>query len=159
MSTLTSCKHVEDSRLLVMDNPACNAYCLSNAEGRALAEAAAWARQTLPLSPSHIQAALTAVMYGEVELLTDTEAMVSSGGKASRRKYVVDHDSCTCPEFSTAPEGLCKHRAAVAIAHRAYAIARKLLADPAHLAMFHSGCPSHRPRRRMTYQDGPCWSY
>jgi hypothetical protein len=159
MSMLTSCKHVEDSRLLVMDNPACNDYCLSNAEGRALAEAAEWARQTLPLSPSHIQAALTAVMYGEVEILTDTEAMVSSGGKASRRKYVVDHDSCTCPGFSTALEGLCKHRAAVAIAHRAYAIAHKLLADPAHLAMFHSGCPSHRPRRRMTYQDGPCWSY
>src|SRR4029077_6488625 len=127
MSTLTSCKHVEDSRLLVMGNPACNDYCLSNAEGRALAEAAEWARQTLPLSPSHIQAALTAVMYGEVELLTDTEAMVSSGGKASRGKYVVEHDSCTCPGFSTAPEGLCKHRAAVAIARRAYVIVRKLL--------------------------------
>ena len=144
---------------MVMDNPACNAYCLSNAESRALHEAAAWARQLLPLSPSHIQAALTAVMYGEVELLTDTEATVSSGGKASRRKYVVEHDSCTCPEFNTAPEGWCKHRAAVAIAHRAYAIARKLLADPTHLAMFHSGCPSHRPRRKVTYNDRPCWSY
>jgi len=64
-----------------MDNPACNAYCLSNAEDRALAEAAEWARQTLPLSPSLIQAALAAVMYAEVELLTDTAAVVSRGGK------------------------------------------------------------------------------
>jgi hypothetical protein len=159
MGTLASYTHVEDSRLIIMDNPACNAYCLSSAEGHALHEAAEWARQTLPLSPSHIQAALTAVLYGEVELLTDTEATVSSGGKANRRKYVVDYNSCTCPGFSNAPEGLCKHRAAVAIARRAYVIARKLLADPAHLARLHSGCPSHLPRRKVTHNDRPCWSY
>ena len=159
MSMLASCSQVADSRLLVMDNPACNAYCLSNAEDRALAEAAGWARQTLPLSPSLIQAALAAVMYAEVELLTDTAAVVSSGGKASRRKYVVDHDTCTCPAFSTAPDGLCKHRAAVAIARCAYAITRKLVADPAHMALLHRGCPAHLPRRKVNYNDGPCWSY
>jgi hypothetical protein len=159
MSILASCNQVADSRLLVMANPACHAYCLSNAEDRALAEAAEWARQTLPLFPSHTQAALMAVMYAEVELLTDTVAVVSRGGKASRRKYVVDHDACTCPGFSTAPEGLCKHRAAVAIARRAYAIMRKLLADPAHMGMLHSGCPAHLPRRKVAHTDGPCWSY
>src|SRR5215510_3704708 len=75
--------------------------------------------------------------------------------KASRRKYVVDHDTCTCPGFSTAPEGLCTHRAAVAIARRADASTRKLLADPGHMAMLHRGCPSHLTR----HKDGPCWSY
>jgi hypothetical protein len=159
MSMLASYNQVADARLLVMANPACHAYCLSNAEDRALAEAAEWARQTLPLSPSHIQAALMAVMYAEVELVTGTEARVSRGGKACRIKYVVDHDTCTCPGFSTAPAGWCQHRAAVAIARRAYASTRTLLADPAHMAMLHSGCPSHLPRRRVTHTDGPCWSY
>ena len=67
MNILASGNQIAASRLLVMDKPACHAYCLSNAEDRALAEAAAWASQTLPLSPSHIQAALTAVLYAEVE--------------------------------------------------------------------------------------------
>jgi len=154
MGTLASYTHVEDSRLTILDNPACNAYCLSSAEGHALHKAAEWARQTLPLSPSHIQAALTVVLYGEVELLTDAESTVSSGGKANRIKYIIDQNSCTWPGFSNAPEGLCKYRAAVAIARRAYVIARKLLANPAHLAMLHSGCPSHLPRRKVTYNDG-----
>jgi hypothetical protein len=159
MSILASYNQVADARLLVMANPACHAYCLSNAEDRALAEAAEWARQTFPLSPSDIQAALVAVMYAEVELVIDTVAVVSSGGRASRGKYVVDHDACTCPTFSTTPDGWCQHRAAVAIAHRAYASTRTLLADPAHMAMLHSGCPSHLPRHRVTHTDGPCWSY
>ncbi len=98
-------------------------------------------------------------MYAEVEIVTDTAAVVSSGGQASRRKYVVDHDACSCPGFSTAPEGWCQHRAAVAIARRAYASTRKLLADPAHMAMLHSGCPSHLPRRKVAHTDSPCWSY
>ena len=135
------------------------AYCLRSAEGHALHEAAEWARQTLPLSPSHIQAALTAVLYGEVELLTDTESRVPSGGKANKRRHIVDYNSCTCPGCSNAPARLCKHKAAVAIARRAYVIARKLLADPAHLAMLHSGWSSHLLRRKVTYNDRPCWSY
>ena len=159
METPASWHHIVSSQLLVMAQPACHAYCLSNAEDRALVEAAAWARQTLLLSPSHLQAALVAVMYGEVELLTDTEATVSRGGKGSRRKYVVGRDTCTCPRFNTAPEGLCKHRAAVMIARRASTITRQLLADPAHVAMLHSGCPSHRSLHKVTPKDGPCWSY
>jgi hypothetical protein len=54
MGTPASYTHVEGSRLIIMDNPACNAYCLSSAEDHALHEAAEWARQTLPcLHPTY----------------------------------------------------------------------------------------------------------
>jgi len=91
--------------------------CLSGT----LAEAKAWARETLPLSQRCLHAAIQAIDAGQVQRLTTRYALVSSA--KDRQEYMVVGTTCGCPGFRTAAHGWCRHRVAVAILRHAYALA------------------------------------
>jgi hypothetical protein len=49
------------------------------------------------------------VLAGDVELLPEGKAKVASQSNGTT-KYFVVNGACECPDFSKAPQGMCKHR-------------------------------------------------
>jgi hypothetical protein len=94
-----------------------------------VAELAAKAKETLPdVVNGRVDKAVAIVLAGDVELMSDGRAVVGSQSDAGLH-YVYDGE-CECPD-SDRPEidGWCKHSIAVAIAKRAYPLARKRLQE------------------------------
>jgi hypothetical protein len=83
-----------------------------------VAEVAAQAQAALPSAPGRVEKAEQLVLAGAVTLLADGTATVQSQQDPAT-VYTVRQGHCPCPDFSTAPEGQCKHRIAVWMAKRA----------------------------------------
>src|SRR5499426_4406957 len=139
MSHVLSSNHVAASRLGLIEHPGCQAYCLTRAENKAVAEAYDWARHTFPVSERSLQAALRLVLCGAVDLSPDGTAQVWYHGQRSR-PYFVDTQSCSCAAFSNT-QGFCRHINARNIARYASELAQQYLADPTQVAMLHRDCP------------------
>jgi len=148
MGHVLSSNRVAASRLSLIEHPGCQAYCLTRAENKAVAEAYDWARRTLPVSERSLKAALMLVLCGHVDLSPDGTAQVWYHGQRSR-SYFVDTQSCSCAAFSNT-HGFCKHINARDIARHASALTQQYLSDPAQLAELHQGCchpgPQHHAR-------------
>jgi len=158
MSKRASGDQGADAPLRLIEHPACRAHCIARAENKAVAEAYDWARQTFPVSERSLQAALSLVLCGAVELSPDGTAHVWYHGQRSRT-YFVDTQSCSCAAF-TNTQGFCKHINARNIARYASELVQQYLADPTQVAMLHRDCP--RPLSEQgagrRYTEPLCWS-
>ena len=100
------------------ESPARAAWCA------AVAEVAAKAKAALPVEVNgRIEQAVQIVLAGDVDLLPDGTATVTSQRNGTPESFVVN-GACGCPDASTAPSGWCAHRLSAAIARRAYPLAK-----------------------------------
>jgi hypothetical protein len=74
----------------------------------AVAEIAERAKQTLPECNGRVDSAVKLVLAGDVELLADGRAKVTSQSNGTT-VYVVCNGTCECKDFPKAPSGWCKH--------------------------------------------------
>jgi hypothetical protein len=92
----------------------------------AVAEIAERAKQTLPECHGRVDSAVKLVLAGDVELLADGRAKVTSQSNGTT-VYVVCNGTCECKDFPRAPSGWCKHRIAAGLQKRAQALVQKKL--------------------------------
>jgi hypothetical protein len=147
-----------DAPLRFIEHPACRAHCIARAENKAVAAAYDWARQTFPVSERSLQAALSLVLCGAVELSPDGTAHVWYHGQHSRA-YFVDTQSCSCAAFSNT-QGFCKHINARNIARYASELAQQYLTDPTQVALLHKDCPRPLSEQGAGRRSAEplCWS-
>jgi hypothetical protein len=93
----------------------------------AVAEVAERAKAALPAEVNgRIEQAVAMVLAGEVDLLPDGTATVTSQRDGTMESFVVN-GTCPCPDFAIAPSGWCAHRLSAAIARRAYPLVKRKL--------------------------------
>src|SRR4029434_8860214 len=95
----------------------------------AVAAIADKAKAKLPECNGRVDKAVALVLNGDVELLPDGTAKVTSQSNGTTQ-YVVCNGHCPCKDYERAPHKFCKHRVSAAIARRAQELTRaKLDAD------------------------------
>ena len=104
-----------------------------------------------PACGSRIDRARELVLAGHVELLEDGSARVRSQSDG-QTTYLVVNGTCSCEDFSQAPEGLCKHRVAHRVARRAVQVATQGV--PAPLPVPPTGTPA-LPEPGRPHGTGP----
>src|ERR671937_3168262 len=92
----------------------------------AVSEIAAKAKAALPECNGRIEKAVAIVLNGDVDVLHDGTARVASQSNGQTLYHIV-HGHCDCKDYPNAPQGLCTHRLAHAIAKRAYPLAKAKL--------------------------------
>jgi hypothetical protein len=103
------------------ENPARKAF------REAVEAVTAHAREKLPQAVNgRIDAARKIVLQGDVELLPDDKARVSSQTHGTTTYHIVD-GTCDCRDFAQSPDHWCKHRIAYGIYKRASALAKEQL--------------------------------
>jgi len=85
---------------------------------KAVADVAAKASEKMPESLGRINAAVKLARAGDVDLLPDGGAMVTSRTKAGTEYFVVN-GTCECADFQRAPGNFCAHRLAYGLVVRA----------------------------------------
>ena len=75
----------------------------------AVAEIAEKAKAKLPECNGRVDKAVALVLAGDVELLPDGTATVTSQSNGSSAYHVVN-GHCDCRDYEKAPHNLCKHR-------------------------------------------------
>jgi len=73
---------------------------------------------------SRIKKAEELVLNNDVELLPDGKAKVTRQTNGTTEYFVVN-GTCTCPDFTRAPQGFCKHRIAAGIERRALTLTQR----------------------------------
>jgi hypothetical protein len=96
---------------------------------QAVAEIADKARNKLPECSGRVDSAVKIVLAGDVELLADGTAKVSSQSNGTTAYHIVN-GTCDCKDFPKAPHQFCKHRLSAAIARRAQELVKAKVADP-----------------------------
>jgi hypothetical protein len=76
------------------------------------------AKTALPEANGRIEKAVAIVLAGDITLLDSGKARVASQSNGTV-EYTICNGTCECPDYSRAPQGLCKHRLSVAIYRRA----------------------------------------
>ena len=66
------------------------------------------AKAALPECNGRVEKAVAIVLAGDVELLPDGKAKVTSQSNGIT-KYFVVNGACECPDFPKASQGFCKH--------------------------------------------------
>jgi hypothetical protein len=94
---------------------------------QAVEEVAVHAREKLPQTVNgRIDAAVKIVLQGDVEVLPDDQARISSQSNGTTMYHLVD-GTCDCRDFENAPGSWCKHRIAFGIYKRATTLAKQRL--------------------------------
>src|SRR5262249_1385151 len=75
---------------------------------------------------SRVEKAYAIVLAGDVEVLPDGTARVASQSNGTTQYFVVNGE-CQCKDYPKAPSNWCKHRIAVGLHKRAYALAKQKL--------------------------------
>lgn len=91
-----------------------------------VAEISEKAKAALPECVGRIEKATAIALSGDIELLPEGKAKVSSQSNGTTEYFVVNGE-CSCKDFPKAPNGFCKHRLSVAIYKRAYALTKERL--------------------------------
>src|SRR5215831_271685 len=105
------------------NNPARTAF------RQAVEDVAVHARAKLPQTVNgRVDAAVKIVLQGDVEVLPDDQARISSQSNGTTTYHLVD-GICDCKDFEKAPDHWCKHRIAYGIYKRASALAKHRLAS------------------------------
>jgi len=91
-----------------------------------VAEIGEKAKAALPECVGRVDSAIKIVLNGDVELLPEGKAKVSSQSNGTTEYFVVNGE-CSCKDFPKSPHGFCKHRLSVAIYKRAYALTKERL--------------------------------
>jgi hypothetical protein len=125
----------------IPENPARKAW------REAVAEIADKAHEKLPECNGRIDSAVKIVLAGDVELLSDGTAKVTSQSNGSTAYHVVN-GHCDCKDFAKAPHNFCKHRLSAAIVRRAQELTTAKLADTNGQAEAPSQPPAESPQRQ-----------
>jgi hypothetical protein len=94
----------------------------------AVAEVAEKAKTALPECNGRVESAVKIVLAGDVELLPEGKAKVASQSNGTTIYHMVNGE-CSCKDYPTAPQSMCKHRIAYGIHKRAMTLAKAKLAQ------------------------------